>query len=181
MNYSEKLADLKLDPDVLLREIGDEWRTPDDLFLGINQLYGPFVLDLFTDGDNAKCASYYTAQDNALVQPWAAFLDGGIAFANPPYSRSSYDQAGQPATGMRHIVAKAMEERDKGARVVFLIKAAPSESWWPEHADHACWIKGRVGFKLPLWAQHLKASSAGFGQAVVVFDTRLSKSPIELM
>lgn len=170
MNYSEKLAALKLNPEVKLKEIGDEWRTPDDLFLGINQLYGPFVLDLFTDGDNAKCASYYTAQDNALAQPWAAFLDGGIAFANPPYSRSSYDTDGQPTTGMRHIVAKAMEEREKGARVVFLIKAAPSESWWPEHADHVCWIKGRVGFELPLWAQHLKASSAGFGQAVVVFD-----------
>ena len=170
MNYSEKLAAMKADPEIKLRDIGDEWRTPDDLFLGINQLYGPFVLDLFTDGDNAKCATYYTAQYNALAQPWAEFLDGGIAFANPPYSRSSYDQDGQPTTGMRHIVAKAMEEREKGARVVFLIKAAPSESWWPEHADHVCWIKGRVGFELPLWAQHLKASSAGFGQAVVVFD-----------
>lgn len=170
MNYSEKLATMKANPDILLKEIGDEWRTPDDLFLGINQLYGPFVLDLFTDGENAKCATYYTAQDNALAQPWAEFLDGGTAFANPPYSRSSYDQDGQPTTGMRHIVAKAMEERDKGARVVLLIKAAPSESWWPEHADHVCWIKGRVGFELPLWAQHLKASSAGFGQAIVVFD-----------
>lgn len=170
MNYSEKLAALKRNPDVLLKEIGDEWRTPDNIYWGVFQLYGPFVLDLFSDGDNAKCASYYTAQDNALAQPWAEFLDGGTAFANPPYSRSSYDQDGQPTTGMRHIIAKAEAERDKGARLVFLIKAAPSESWWPEHADHVCWIKGRVGFELPLWAQHLKASSAGFGQAIVVFD-----------
>lgn len=170
MNYSEKLAALKRNPDVLLKEIGDEWRTPDKLYWGAFQLYGPFVLDLFSDGDNAKCATYYTAEDNALTQPWAEFLDGGTAFANPPYSRSSYDDNGQPTTGMRHIIAKAEAEREKGARVVFLIKAAPSESWWPEHADHVCWIKGRVGFELPLWAQHLKASSAGFGQAIVVFD-----------
>ena len=170
MNYSEKLAALKLNPDVLLKEIKDEWRTPDNLYWGIFQLFGPFVLDLFTDGDNAKCASYFTAADNALAQPWAERLNGGTAFANPPYSRSSYDENNQPTTGMRHIVAKAMAEREQGARVVFLIKAAPSESWWPEHADHVCWIKGRVGFDLPLWAQHLKGSSAGFGQAVVVFD-----------
>lgn len=171
MTYHDKLQAMKADPDIKLRDIGDEWRTPDNLYWGAFQLYGPFVLDLFTDGDNAKCGIYYTAEDNALAQPWAEQLAGkGAAFANPPYSRSSYDQYGQPVTGMRHIVAKAMAEREQGARVVFLIKAAPSEGWWPEHADHVCWIKGRVGFDLPLWAQHLKASSAGFGQAIVVFD-----------
>lgn len=170
MNYPDKLAAMKADPDIKLRDIGDEWRTPDNLYWGAFQLYGPFVLDLFTDGDNAKCDRFYTAQDNALIQPWAEHLNGGTAFANPPYSRSSYDENNQPTTGMRHIVAKAMAEREQGARVVFLIKAAPSEGWWPEHADHVCWIKGRVGFDLPLWAQHLKASSAGFGQAIVVFD-----------
>ncbi|GAA3704082.1 hypothetical protein GCM10022421_08620 [Oceanisphaera sediminis] len=170
MTYHDKLQAMKADPDIKLRDIGDEWRTPDNLYWGIFQLFGPFVLDLFTDGDNAKCSRFYTAQDNSLTQPWAEHLNGGTAFANPPYSRSSYDENSQPTTGMRHIVAKAMAEREQGARVVFLIKAAPSESWWPEHADHVCWIKGRVGFDLLLWAQHLKGSSAGFGQAVAVFD-----------
>lgn len=171
MTYFETLQAMKANREsIRLRDIGDEWRTPDPLYWGINQLYGPFILDLFTDGDNAKCDLYYTAEDNALAQPWAEQLNGGIAFANPPYSRSSYDEHGSPTTGMRHIVAKAMAERELGARVVFLIKAAPSESWWPEHADHICWIKGRVGFDLPDWASHLKGSSAGFGQAVVVFD-----------
>lgn len=172
MTYFANLQAMKANREsIRLRDIGDEWRTPDPLYWGIFQLYGPFVLDLFTDGDNAKCGVYYTAEDNALAQPWAEQLAGkGAAFANPPYSRSSYDEHGSPTTGMRHIVAKAMAERELGARVVFLIKAAPSEAWWPEHADHICWIKGRVGFDLPDWASHLKASSAGFGQAVVVFD-----------
>ncbi|WP_375058373.1 phage N-6-adenine-methyltransferase [Zobellella sp. DQSA1] len=172
MTYFEKLQAMKADRmKIKLRDIGDEWRTPDALYWGIFQLYGPFVLDLFTDGDNAKCPRFYTAEQNALVQPWAEHLDGqGSAFANPPYSRSSYDTENNPVTGMRHIVAKAMAERELGARVVFLIKAAPSEKWWPEHADHICWIKGRVGFDLPDWADHLTGSSAGFGQAIAVFD-----------
>ena len=38
MSYSEKLAALKRNPDVLLKEIGDEWRTPDKLYLGAFQL-----------------------------------------------------------------------------------------------------------------------------------------------
>ncbi|EEQ8256448.1 phage N-6-adenine-methyltransferase, partial [Escherichia coli] len=37
-------------------------------------LFGPFVLDLFTDGDNAKCAAYYTAEDNALAHDWSERL-----------------------------------------------------------------------------------------------------------
>lgn len=171
MTYFENLQAMKANREnIRLRDIGDEWRTPDPLYWGINQLYGPFILDLFTDGENAKCGIYYTAEDNALAQPWSEQLNGGVAFANPPYSRSSYDEHGSPTTGMRHIVAKAMAERELGARVVFLIKVATSETWWPEHADHICWIKGRVKFELPQWAGHLEASSAGFGQAVVVFD-----------
>ncbi len=48
--------------------------TPDNIFWGINTLFGPFVLDLFTDGDNAKCAAYYTAEDNALAHDWSERL-----------------------------------------------------------------------------------------------------------
>ncbi len=46
---------------------------------------------------------------------------------------------------MKH--ASAM--RDKGGRYVFLIKAATSEVWWPEDADHIAFIRGRIGFELP--------------------------------
>lgn len=43
--------------------------------------------DLFTDGDNAKCAAYYTAEDNALAHDWSERLAElkGAAFGNPPY------------------------------------------------------------------------------------------------
>lgn len=51
--------------------IGDQWRTPEWLFQAINKLYGPIVLDLFTDGQNAKCQRFFTAEDNALRQDWA--------------------------------------------------------------------------------------------------------------
>ncbi|MFO6484412.1 DNA N-6-adenine-methyltransferase [Escherichia coli] len=60
-----------------------------DNILGINTLFGPFVLDLFcTDGDNAKRACNYTAEDNALAHDWSERLAElkGAAFGNPPYS-----------------------------------------------------------------------------------------------
>ena len=54
--YCQELVELRNKPAHELKEVGDQWRTPDNI-LGINTLFGPFVLDLFTDGDNAKCAA----------------------------------------------------------------------------------------------------------------------------
>lgn len=65
--YCRALVELRNKPAHELKEVGDQWRTPDNIFWGINTLFGPFVLDLFTDGDNAKCTAYYTAEDNALA------------------------------------------------------------------------------------------------------------------
>ncbi|HED5888888.1 TPA: phage N-6-adenine-methyltransferase [Salmonella enterica] len=173
--YCGTLDSLRKRPAHKLKEVGDQWRTPDLLFWGINAIFGPMVLDLFTDGDNSKCPNYYTAEQNALTQDWSARLAdlGGAAFANPPYSRAQYHD-GQAITGMTHIMSHARTMRDAGGRIVFLLKAAPSETWWPEDADHVTFIRGRVGFDLPAWFnpadEKQVPSSANFAAAIVVFD-----------
>ncbi|WP_311043278.1 DNA N-6-adenine-methyltransferase, partial [Citrobacter portucalensis] len=45
--YCQSLAALRSQPAHELKEVGDQWRTPDLLFWGINALFGPLVLDLF--------------------------------------------------------------------------------------------------------------------------------------
>lgn len=171
--------------------IGDQWRTPEWLFQAINKLYGPIVLDLFTDGQNAKCQRFFTAEDNALRQDWAKRLAEiqvenlglpgfddpyriqGWAYANPPYSQK---RAGKEhLTGMTHIMRKADEERAKGAGTIWLTKSATSESWWPDTiATRTVFIKGRIGFEPPVWFRPKEGSSeitsAGFGAAIHIFD-----------
>lgn len=173
--YCRDLAELRSQPLHELKEVGDQWRTPDNIFWGINSMFGPFVLDLFTDGENSKCEAYYTAEDNALVQDWSARVEelNGAAFANPPYSRARMHEDDY-ITGMRYIMQHASAMRDKGGRFVFLIKAATSEVWWPEDADHVAFIRGRIGFDLPMWFvpkdEKQVPSGAFFAGAVVVFD-----------
>lgn len=173
--YVTKLNELKTRSTHELKEIGDQWCTPSALYWGISSIYGIFKLDLFTDGKNSKAPYFYTAEDNALTQDWSAKLAevGGAAFGNPPYSRSSYHEK-QPITGVGHIMNHAMKMREKGGRYVFLLKAATSETWWPEHADHVCFIRGRIGFDVPLWfnpvSDKQKPSGAFFAGAIVVFD-----------
>ncbi|EMB4322606.1 phage N-6-adenine-methyltransferase [Pluralibacter gergoviae] len=173
--YCQALAELQAKPAHLLKEIGDQWRTPDLLFWGINAMFGPLTLDLFADNDNAKCPVWYTAEDNALTQDWSEMLGtiGGAAFGNPPYSRSQYVDK-QAITGMRNIMAHTLAMRELGGRYVFLIKAATGEVWWPEDADHIALIRGRISFDLPVWyrpaAGQPTESSAGFGAAIAIFD-----------
>ena len=173
--YCQALAALRSQPAHELKEVGDQWRTPDLLFWGINALFGPLVLDLFADDDNAKCPAWYTAEDNALTQDWSERLAelGGAGYGNPPYSRSQYHEK-QAITGMTHIMKYAAAQREKGGRYVFLIKAAPSETWWPEDADHIVFIRGRIGFDLPVWFvpadEKQKPTSAFFAGAIAVFD-----------
>ncbi|EKP8507630.1 phage N-6-adenine-methyltransferase [Escherichia coli] len=173
--YVVAVDKLRVQHEHYLREVGDQWRTPDLLFWGINAIFGPLVLDLFTDGDNSKCPNYYTAEQNALTQDWSARIAelGGAAFANPPYSRSQYHD-GQAITGMAHIMNHTRAMRSAGGRFIFLLKAAPSETWWPEDADHVLFIRGRVGFDLPTWFnpadEKQVPSSANFAAAVVVMD-----------
>lgn len=173
--YCQALAVLRSKPAHELKEVGDQWRTPDLLFWGINALFGPLVLDLFADDDNAKCPACYTAEDNALTQDWSERLAelGGAGYGNPPYSRSQYHEK-QAITGMTHIMKYAAAQRENGGRYVFLIKAAPSETWWPEDADHIVFIRGRIGFDLPVWFvpadEKQKPTSAFFAGAIAVFD-----------
>lgn len=173
--YCQVLAELRNRRAHYLKDVGDQWRTPDLLVWGINAMFGPLVLDLFADDDNTKCPAWYTAEDNALTQDWSDRLAelGGAAFANPPYSRSQYHEK-QAVTGMTHIMAHTMDMREKGGRYVFIIKAATSETWWPEDADHIVFIRGRIGFDLPVWFvpadDKQKPTGAFFAGAIAVFD-----------
>ncbi|WP_368890560.1 phage N-6-adenine-methyltransferase [Morganella morganii] len=174
-DYVIELEELRNKPAHMLKEVGDQWRTPDALYWGINAKFGPCTLDLFTDGQNSKCPNYYTAEDNALTQDWSEKLKelGGAAYGNPPYSRATY-HGKQAVTGMVHIMEYAKSMREKGGRYVFLLKAATSETWWPEWADHVAFIRGRIGFDLPDWFvpanEKQKPSGAFFAGAVVILD-----------
>lgn len=173
--YVQSLMAKKAAPIHYLKEVGDQWRTPNALYRGIDAMFGPLVLDLFADQGNAKCHDFYTAEDNALVHNWSARLTqlNGAAFGNPPYSiAKKYEN--QFITGMGHIMKHAAAMRELGGRYVFLIKAATSETWWPEYADHISFIRGRIGFEVPIWYRPADKSqvpsSAFFAGAIAIFD-----------
>lgn len=180
-HYAQALAELQALPDHELKQIGDQWETPKPLAWGLFHHFtptlGPVVADMFADDCNHLVPNYYTAADNALVQDLASDLRrlGGAAFGNPPYSRPCVDSDRNPITGMEAILNFCREQRALGAKIMLLIKAATSETWWPEDADFIQFISGRIGFKAPSWyvprdPKKDKPSASGFASAVVIFD-----------
>lgn len=124
-----------------------EWSTPPDLFAVLDAEFG-FTLDVCATAENAKCAQFFTAQDDGLAQVW-----GGVCWMNPPYGGVIKDW-----------VTKARAESQRGATVVSLVPARTDTSWWWDNCRYGeiRLLRGRLHFGGG-------DTSAPFPSAVIVF------------
>ena len=60
------------------------WCTPQDFYDKLNNEF-TLRLDAAATEGTAKCAKYYTQQDDGLAHTWDC---GGAVFCNPPYGRT---------------------------------------------------------------------------------------------
>lgn len=128
----------------------DLWATPQAFFDGVAREFA-FETDVCALPENAKCARYFTPEQNGLAQPWH-----GVCWMNPPYGRA-----------IGAWVKKAFESADGGATVVCLLPARTDTAWWHDYA-----IKGEVRFlrgRLKFCGQK---NSAPFPSALVIFRPR---------
>lgn len=68
--------------ETLFRSDTCEWETPLDFFRQWDEKFH-FDLDVCATPENAKCARYFTREDDGLVQDWT----GHVCWMNPPYGR----------------------------------------------------------------------------------------------
>lgn len=132
----------------LISSATDEWATPQDLFDRLDATFH-FTLDPCATKQNAKCAKFYTKEQDGLKQDWG----GEVIWCNPPYGRE-----------IGGWIKKCAEHRGVS---VMLIPARTDTRWWHSYIDknqdaHIYFIKGRLKFgdgKNP----------APFPSAIVVF------------
>lgn len=70
-----------MNTDVMFSSKTDLWETPQEFFDELNREFR-FDLDVCALPENAKCARYYTPEQDGLSQPWK-----GVCWCNPPYGR----------------------------------------------------------------------------------------------
>lgn len=139
--------------DALMSSRSEEWETPDELFQRLNAIFA-FRLDACAAPNNAKCARFFTKDDDALRQDWAGF---GRVWMNPPYGR-----------GIGAWMKKAYLESRRGCLVVALVHARTDTRWWHDWVAgkaSATFIKGRLTFK----RGHERSTTAPFPSVIVVY------------
>ena len=117
---------------VLFSKQSDEWETPNDLFLLLNDEFN-FTLDPCANDHNHKCKKYYTINDNGLEQDWS----NEIVFCNPPYSK------------IKLWVKKCFDEYCKGTTIVLLIPSRTDTKYFHDYIYNIAklrFIKGRLHF-----------------------------------
>lgn len=128
----------------------DEWETPREFFAQITERFGTLELDVCASKENAKCARFFSPEEDGLSQEWSP----ARCWMNPPYGRT---------IGL--WMKKAYEESQKGALVVCLVPARTDTAWWHDYAalGKVMFIRGRLKFGNA-------KNSAPFPSAVVVFE-----------
>lgn len=127
----------------------EEWPTPQDFYDKCNHEFGPFDLDPCATSQSAKCAKFYTKEDDGLAHQW-----NGKVWMNPPYGRV-----------IGAWMKKAYESSMEGAFVVCLVPARTDTAWWHDYAAKGAvrFIRGRLKF-----GGH--KNSAPFPSALVIFS-----------
>lgn len=125
----------------------DLWETPQATFDKLHAEFG-FEVDVCALPENAKCARYFTPEQDGLLQEWR-----GACWMNPPYGRE-----------IGHWMRKAYESSKRGATVVCLVPARTDTAWWHDYA-----IKGEVRFIRGRLKFGGHENSAPFPSAIVIF------------
>lgn len=112
--------------------VDQSWGTPASVFDPLHAEFG-FTVDAAALPSNAKCARFFTPEQDGLAQDWA----GERVFCNPPYGK-----------GIAPWVAKLAS---RAAQVgVGLLPARTDTRWFHDHilniADDIRFIKGRIKF-----------------------------------
>ena len=129
----------------------DLWSTPESFYQKYNDIYD-FKTDVCATADNAKCKTYYTKEEDGLLQQWQ-----GACWMNPPYGRD-----------IKKWMKKAYDSSLLGATVVCLVPSRTDTAWWHDYASKGSveFIRGRLKFGG-------QKNSAPFPSAVVVFTAPL--------
>ncbi len=127
-----------------------EWETPQSLFDTLNNTYH-FTLDPCATPQNAKCARFFTKEQDGLSQTWT-----GTVFLNPPYGRE-----------IGKWIQKAYESSLAGATVVCLLPARTDTRWF-----HTYCLQGSITFLRGRLKFGKARSSAPFPSMLVVFPGR---------
>lgn len=135
-----------MNKELMFSSATDMWETPQNFFDELDKEFH-FSCDVCATRENAKCAKFYTPEQDGLKQTWG----GGTLWMNPPYGRE-----------IGKWVKKAAE---CNATVVCLLPARTDTRWFHDYIYGKAeirFVRGRLKFGN-------SCNSAPFPSMVVIF------------
>jgi site-specific DNA-methyltransferase (adenine-specific) len=146
--------------DVLHGSPNDEYHTPQALFDLLNQEFN-FTLDVSATHENAKCARFFTKEQDALKQSWACEEgDTGAGWMNHPYSLT-YE-----------FMQKAFNTAMNGDRTMVCLPKSDTDREWFWHFAQF----GEVRFLKRVHFENAE-SQAPFTNCLVIFRRDMATNP----
>ena len=137
-----------MNADLFFSSKSDLWSTPQELFDGLDREFH-FDIDVCATPENAKCARYFTEEQDGLTQTWS-----GTVWCNPPYGKT-----------ISKWIQKGAESAENGATVVMLLPVRTNTNWFHDLVYEKAEIRFIRG-KLKFGGFH---STAPFPSMVVIF------------
>lgn len=156
----------------------DLWATPPEVFEALDKEFC-FGFDVCAEYETAKCAEYWTIEDDALSKDWAedaksripgaGLIEMGAIWCNPPYSNPF------------PFIKKAVEAQLNGRLVVMLLNHDMSCDWGRYLLPYVTEIRVLVASgdkkektyengRLAFLKNGVPVSSNPKGQAIFIFD-----------
>lgn len=96
-----------------------DYRTPADFMAAVTARFGPISFDLAALAENTQHKNFFSIRDNSLVQDWHKLH--GLLWLNPPFDN------------ITPWAKKCAEERERGARIAFLVPASVGSNWFADY------------------------------------------------
>ena len=143
----------------------DLWSTPPEVFNALDKEFC-FGFDVCAEDKTAKCADYWTIEDDALSKDWAEDAKSRIPFGpaigalwcNPPYSN------------IKPWVEKAIEAQLNGRMTVMLVMCAPSVKWFSLAQKYASETRFVTDGRLAFLKNGVPQKGNNKGSVIFVFD-----------
>lgn len=126
---------MKTGPTINRKGSKQNYSTPRNFLDAVERRFGKIVFDLAADMTNRKAHSFYSINDNSLVQPWHKL--GGLLWLNPPF------------TNIGLWAEKCAFEAKLGAKIAFLTPASVGSNWFRDHVHNKAYVlalNGRLMF-----------------------------------
>lgn len=141
----------------------DLWSTPPEVFNALDQEFC-FGFDVCAEDGTAKCAEYWTIEDDALTKDWVLASsivrrsNDSSLWCNPPYSN------------IKPWVEKAIEAQLNGRMTVMLVMCDPSVKWFSLAQQYASEIRFVTDGRLAFLKNGVPQKGNNKGSVIFVFD-----------